>query len=209
MLGIWFVRLLRYFTAPLWRPRARIAELLQDPHRVAGALIIYLFLGFLYTLSVQLAWARGFGAMVMPFLAIPAERHYFWQRFYQVPFFLVAFITFAGTARLVASAFRGSGTFENAFALCAVAMVLPMTLTMWVPETVIFFAAPPGYAPTGAWSIPWTVFHLVRQVAGIAWPLVLIAIGLARSERIGLAAAAVVTVTAFMPTGALMVVFIR
>ena len=35
----------------------------------------------------------------------------------------------------------------NAFALCAVAMTLPMLLTMWVPETILFYATAPAAPP--------------------------------------------------------------
>jgi len=59
-------------------------------------LLLFLALGILYTFSVQMAWMRGFPAGVTPFIAIPADRYYFWQRFYQIPLFLVTFITFAG-----------------------------------------------------------------------------------------------------------------
>jgi len=201
--------LLRYFTAPVFRPRAAMQALIEDRYRVAYALLIYLFLGVLYTFTVQMAYARGFGAQVRPFLAIPAERYYFWQRFYQIPLFLVAFIVFSGTTRLMALAFRGTGSFESAFALCAVAMTLPMLLTMWVPEAILFYATAPGYSPSGAWGLAWQLFHALRQIAGVLWPLVLIAMGLARLERIHGAAAALVTLVAFLPTGALMVVFIR
>jgi hypothetical protein len=204
-----FTRLVRYALAPLVRPRKRMRKLLEDPRRVAYALVLLLALGALYTLSVQLAWARGFGATVTPFLAIAPERHYAWQRFYQLPLFLVAIIAFAGTARLVAMAFGGRGRFEDAFAVCAVALTLPMLLTMWVPETVIFIAAPPGWAPAGAWGTVVAVFHVARQGAGIAWPLAVIARTLARSERIGGWAAAAVTAVAFLPVAALMAVFIR
>jgi hypothetical protein len=50
----------------------------------------------------SIAYARGFGAQLMPFLAIPAECCSFWKRFYQIPLFLAAFIVFSGTTRLVA-----------------------------------------------------------------------------------------------------------
>jgi hypothetical protein len=159
--------LLRYFAAPLIWPRAAMQALIENRYRVAYALLIYLFLGAIYTFTVQMAYARGFGAQLMPFLAIPAERYYFWQRFYQIPLFLAAFIVFAGTARLMALAFRGTGCFESALALCAVAMTLPMLLTMWVPETILFYATAPGYSPSGAWGVVWELFHAIRQTAGI------------------------------------------
>jgi len=47
---------------------------------------------------------RGFGAQVAPFLRIAAERYYFWQRFFQIPLFLLTNVAFAGTARLLAAA---------------------------------------------------------------------------------------------------------
>jgi hypothetical protein len=171
--------------------------------------VLFVALGILYTFSVQMAWMRGFPAGVTPFLAIPADRYYFWQRFYQVPLFLVTFIVFAGTARLVATAFGGRGAFEHLFALCATAMTLPMTITMWIPETVYFFAAPTGWSPAGGWGVVWLVFTIARQVAGMAWPLALIGRGIAASERIGGFGAAVVTTVGFLPAGALMVLFIR
>ena len=114
-----------------------------------------------------------------------------------------------GFACRAAMAFGGRGRFEDVFAVCGVAMTLPMLLTMWVPETIIFIAAPPGWAPAGAWGTVVTVFHVARQVAGIAWPLVVIARTLARAERIGGWAAAAVTAVAFLPVAALMAVFIR
>jgi len=200
---------LRYFLAPVVRPRRMVERLFLDPHKVGYAVLVYLFLGVIYTASVQAAYMRGFGAQVTPFLAIPAESYYFWQRFYQIPFFLLTNVLFAGTARLLALGFKGSGSFENAFALSAVAMTLPMFLTMWLPETVMFFTLSPDFAPQGSWGGAWSLFNILRQVTGVVWPLVIIVAGLRRSEGIGLLQAVVATILAFIPTGALMVVFIR
>jgi len=88
-------------------------------------------------------------------------------------------------------------------------MTLPMTITMWVPETIYFFAAPAGWSPTGRWGVVWLVYNILRQAAGIVWPLALVGRGIAASERVSGLAAALVTTIAFLPTGALMAIFIR
>ena len=201
--------LLRFFLAPAVRPRQTVRDLLQDRHKLGYGLIIYLFLGAIYTFSVQMAYARGFGAQVAPFLRIAAERYYFWQRFFQIPLFLLTNVVFAGTARLLAAACGGRGSYEDIFALCCTAMTLPMFVTMWLPETLFFFLLPPDYAPAGAWKAAYLLFNILRQAAGVLWPLAIIGTGLAKSERIGGWAAAAVTLLAFLPTGALIVIFIR
>ena len=83
---------------------------------------------------------RDFGAQVAPFLRIAAERYYFWQCFFQIPLFLLTNVVFAGTARLLAAACGGRGSYEDIFALCCTAMTLPMFLTMWLPETLFILA---------------------------------------------------------------------
>lgn len=206
-----FATLLRYLLLPVYRPRDGVRQLLaeEQPRKLAYALLVFLFLGVIYTVSVQAAYMRGFGAQVTPFIAIPAARYYFWQRFYQIPLFVLINVVFAGTARLVAAAFKGSGTYEDAFSLCCLAMTFPMFLTMWLPETIMFFATPVGFWPAGAWGTVWLWFQILRQVAGVVWPLIVLASGIAVSERIGWLSAAIVTLVAFLPTGALMVIFIR
>jgi len=47
--------LLRYFAAPVLRPRAAMQALIEDHYRVVYALLIYLGLGVIYTFTVQMA----------------------------------------------------------------------------------------------------------------------------------------------------------
>ena len=125
-------------------------------------------------------------------------------------FFLLTGVVFSGTARLLAAAFGGSGKFERIFALNCVAMTLPMFLTMWLPETVLFLIS--NYAQeiqSFRENLLINLIHTTRQLVGILWPMVIIVIGITISEKIKWYAATVVTVLAMLPTAALMVIFIR
>jgi hypothetical protein len=192
----------RFFLLPVSKPKRRIAELISHPRGLLMAVMIFLFLGIIYTISVQLAWMQGVGAAVEPFLKIPAHEYYYWQRFWQIPFFFITSILFAGVVRLLCAAVNGQGRFEQMFAIFCIAQTLPMFLTMWLPETIgfIFF---PGEAIMPVW------IDVIRQVAGIVWPVVITIIGIQMVEKIPGVYATLFTILAAIPMIALMVIFIR
>jgi hypothetical protein len=194
--------LLRIFLLPVYQPIRGIHFLLKNERKVANAVLIFLFLGIIYTISVQLAYIKGLGANVEPFIKIPAEDYYFWQRFYQVPFFFVSSIIFAGTSRLLAIIFSGKGNYEDHFCLFAVAQTFPMFITMWIPETIYFLVF------DEATVMPF-IFDVARQVLGILWPLILMIIGISIIEKIKWYQSVFVTSIAAVPTVLLMLIFIR
>ncbi len=196
------MKLLRYFLLPAYRPAGGIKALLTDRRRVLYAVLIFLFLGAIYTVSVQLAYMRGIGAAVEPFLKIPAIDYYYWQRFFQIPFFFVTSIVFAGTVRLVSMCLGGKGSFEDIFSVFCVAQTFPMFLTMWIPETVgfVFF---PGQSIFPVW------IDVARQITGILWPLAVMVMGISTAERIKWYYSAIITLIAAVPLTTLMIVFIR
>lgn len=198
-------QLLRFFVLPVHRPVRGLRDLIQSKQRVGYGSIVFLVLGILYTVSVQLAYSRGIGAAVQPFVDIPAEDYYAFQRFWQIPFFFLTSIVFAGTARLLASAVSGTGSFEAIFAVFCVAQTLPMFITMWLPETFLFLFSP----GVDLWPV-WV--DVVRQVVGIVWPLVLTVLGIVLSEDLrGRRSlhAIWITLVAAIPAVGLMVVFVR
>jgi hypothetical protein len=192
----------RFFLLPAYKPVSGIRELRDSKKKVLYAVLLFLFLGIIYTITVQLGYMKGLGASVEPFIKIPAEDYYRWQRFYQIPFFFITSIVFAGTARLLAVPFSGAGSFEDHFCLFAVAQTLPMFITMWVPETIYFLF----YSSTSVVPV-WV--DIVRQIVGIVWPLVIMVTGIAITEKIKWYLAAVITLVAAIPTVSLMVIFIR
>ena len=193
---------IRFFLLPAYQPVQGIYELMGHRHKMRYSILIFLFLGIIYTFSVQLAYSKGLGASVEPFLRIPAEEYYFWQRWYQIPFFFLTSILFAGIVRLVAMGFSGKGTFEDLFCLFCVAQTLPMFLTMWLPETIFFaFFEEATIAPV------WV--DVGRQILGILWPLVIMVVGISIIEKIQWHLSALATIIAAIPITTLMVIFIR
>jgi len=168
---------LGYFLIPAYRPADGLDRLLEDRSYLLYGTIVLLFLGIIYTVSVQLAVSRDIVPAVEPFLRIPPDRYYEIQRFWQIPFFFVTTIVFAGIVRLLSEIAGGRGRFEQLFTVLCIAQTLPMFLTMWLPETIGFLFFP------GKTILPlWT--DVLRQLAGIIWPLTITVLGIVRSERI-------------------------
>ena len=163
---------------------------------------MFLFLGVVYTFSVQLAYSRGIGAQVEPFVTIPAAEYYFYQRFWQVPFFLLTSVLFSGVARLVAIPLAGQGRFEDVLCVSWVAQTLPMFLTMWLPETLMFVFLP-GTPIRPLW------LDVARQVAGIAWAIVVMVMGVGQVERLYWPRSLVVVLAGAIPMTVLTVIFVR
>jgi hypothetical protein len=199
---MFFKKLIRYFFLPIYRPCNGINDLISERYKIVYSILVFLFLGIIYTISVQIAYSKGLGAAVKPFINIPAENYYYWQRFYQIPFFFLASILFAGTASLMSIPFKGRGDFIDIFCLLSISLTFPMFLTMWLPETInfIFF---PGKTIIPLW------FDVGRQIAGILWPLVISVIGISIIEKIRWYFSIIVVTVAAIPMTAMMVIFIR
>jgi hypothetical protein len=195
-------KIIKYFFLPVYRPVSGMHDLIQDNRKIGYSILIFLFLGIIYTFSVQLAFMKGLGANVEPFIKIPAVEYYYWQRFYQIPFFFLTSIIFAGLVRLLSITFSGKGTFEDHFCLFCVVQTFPMLITMWLPETIYFVFF------NQATIFPGWV-DITRQIIGILWPLILMVIGIMIIEKIKWYAATLTTLISSIPIIALMVIFIR
>ena len=194
--------LLKFFLLPIYRPKKGIYMLLENKRKIIYSVCIFLFLGIIYTISVQLAYMKGLGANVEPFIKIPANEYYFWQRFYQIPFFFITSIIFAGTVRLLSIVFSGKGRFEDHFCIFAIAQTFPMFITMWIPETIYFVFF------NKATIMPFW-FDASRQIIGILWPLIIMIFGISVIEKIKWYHSLIVTLIASIPTVLLMIIFIR
>jgi hypothetical protein len=195
-------KLIRYFLLPVYNPVKSLKSLLKNKHRLTYSVVLFLFLGIIYTISVQLAYMKGLGAAVEPFIKITAKDYYFWQRFYQIPFFFITSIIFAGIVRLLSAVIKGKGSFEDLFSIICVSQTLPMLITLWFPETVNFLFFP-GKRIMPIW------LDIARQVIGIVWPLSIAVIGITINEKIKWYESVVITVIAAVPMVLLIAVFIR
>lgn len=194
--------LLRFFLLPIYNPIKGINLISENKRKIIYSVIIFLFLGIIYTISVQLAYMKGLGANVEPFIKIPANEYYYWQRFFQIPFFFITSIIFAGTVRLLSVIFSGKGNYEDHFCIFAIAQTFPMFITMWIPETIYFVFF-------GKSTVMPVWFDISRQIIGIVWPLIIMIIGITIIEKIKWYYSTIVTLVASVPSVLLMIIFIR
>jgi hypothetical protein len=143
-------------------------------------------------------------------LNIPSKDYYLWETWFGTPAFFVVAIVFAGASRLIALPLRGQGSFENTFAIYCISIVLPMFITMWLPEATLMILLPDKrLSPLGGFAFmpPW--LDALRQIVGIVWPLVITWAGINHSEKLTGLTSLLVTVLAFIPAAILILVLIR
>ncbi|WP_069650780.1 YIP1 family protein [Caloranaerobacter ferrireducens] len=200
----------KYLTIPVYNTKKYIEQLINDEYKITYGIVFLLLLGGLYTITVYVGYIRGFGAVVEPFLSIPAEEYYLWETFFTIPIFFLIAIVFAGVSRLLSIMFHGIGSFENNFVIYCIASVLPTLITMWIPETMLIIFFPDMRAtPLGGFKIMPSWIDLIRQIIGVIWPMIITIIGINISEKIGWLKSSIVTVVSFIPTAVLMLIFIR
>jgi hypothetical protein len=201
---------LSYLFIPLYRPNRNLQRLIADRHRIGYAVLALLLIGLLYTIAVYIGYTRGFGAVTPPILNIAPEEYYLWETFFGLPVFFLVAIVFAGTARLIASALRGTGSYEALFAIYGVISVLPMLLLLWIPEATVMVLLPDQRAmPLGGFAFmpPW--LDAVRQILSFVWPLIITWLGIKHAEQLNGWRSAIVTAGAFVPTALLIMIFVR
>jgi hypothetical protein len=201
---------LSYVGIPAFKPTENLRRLLSDPYRVGYGALALAILGALYAITTYAGYQNGFGAVNQPFLNIPAKDYYLWETWFGTSVFFVVAIVFAGVSRLIALPLRGQGSFENTFAVYCISIVLPMFITMWLPESTLMILLPDlRSAPLGGFAFmpPW--LDALRQIVGIVWPLVTTWTGIKHSEKLTGLPSVLVTVLAFIPTAILIFVFIR
>lgn len=204
------MKLFGYSLRIAYQPIQTIEALLQDRQRVAYAAISLLLLGLLYTITVVIGYSRGFGAVTTPLLAIPAEEYYYWEAFFMIPVYFVAVILFAGIGRILALWLGGKGSFDDIFAIFALAFLLPTLLFLWLPETaLIVFFPDQRLTPLGGFELLPLWVDIARQILGGAWPVIVAIVGIKISQRLNWVQSIGIATLATIPTVAMILVFIR
>jgi hypothetical protein len=193
-----------------FRPRRATRALLAGEAALRTGLTAFAGLAAAYTFTVAWGWWNGFGAVVEPWLPIPAEDYYLWETFFAAPAYLVILIAFAGTTQLVAGAAGGRGRFEHVVAVLGLAMVLPTVLLMWLPETVLMVAVPGLRAEElgGFLGLPvW--LDVARQLAVPVWMLRSGSLTVAEVHGVSVPASLLAVSAGLLPAAALAVTWIR
>ncbi len=104
----------QYYVGAVLRPGRTFDALMQDPRRLQLGTWAMLINGVLYTLVyVFLTMAGGAPSSFKPWLAIPADVYYRYDRWILFPSMFGCWILAAGTAQLLSRFFGGKGTFED------------------------------------------------------------------------------------------------
>jgi hypothetical protein len=197
---------LYYLFIPLLQPAERIRQLTRDADRVRYASLLLFCTAVLYTFTVFVLFVREFPTAVEPFLRISANNYYFYELFFTLPLFFLLVILYAGTARLIAVFLGGNGSFLDLYSFYGIVIVLPLLLTMWIPETLLALTAEP---PDESISLIPAWIDIPRQLIGVLWPLVVTVIGIRVIEALSWLKSCVITLVAFVPYAIMMLVFIR
>jgi len=191
-------------------PRRTTERLISDTSRLRIGVVAWLLLSFLYGLVAFIGGLNGFGAVIPPSLAIPAQDYYFWMGPLTPVVYLVSFVLLAGLIQLGGKLLAGAGTFEDTFTTVVLAFWLPMFVTMWLLEMpmLVFFPALRRSALGGLGYLPeW--LDTLRLIAGMIWIIVVVALSARVVQRISLPKAAMLTAIAMVPTMAVLLTFIR
>ncbi len=104
----------RYYFGILLHPTRSYTELLQEERRLRFGVIAILINMFLYTwVYVNLTIGNGAPSSFTPWLAIPKDVYYFYDRYLLAPSMFICWVASAGVVQLASKAFSGKGLFED------------------------------------------------------------------------------------------------
>jgi hypothetical protein len=170
---------IRYWARATVHPGAAIRALQHHPSKVAVAFWINLIFAALYTVTVVIYTLIGRLPAFAPWIPIEAERYYFYQAFWTIPWGLATWIMMAGICHLLAIAGprqRAGYHFEDALVVCGLAWIVPNLICMWIPETLL--------VPLGVEWPGWLEILRIMVIPPL-WQTALVAIGLRITHEIG------------------------
>lgn len=103
---------LNYYLPAFTRPAQTFSGLINDRRKLRYALYAVLIQAAVYTL-VYIFLVMGNGRPFKPWLNIPPEDYYWYNRFLLAPSMLLAWILAAGIVQLLSKAAGGTGGFED------------------------------------------------------------------------------------------------
>jgi hypothetical protein len=103
-----------YYIGMIFKPRRTFDALMADSRRVKFGALAVSITALLYTLFYFMASAAGGGPTTFkPWLAIPAEVYFQYNRFIVAPSMILSWILAAAVAQLLCRLFSGKGSFED------------------------------------------------------------------------------------------------
>ena len=114
-----------FYFGTITSPRRAFRELMTEPKRLRYGVAALLLNALLYTMVyVFLTIGNGAPSSFTPWLAIPRDEYYFYNRFMLAPSMIAAWILSAGVAQLLSIALHGKGRFEDMIAALGFAIAI-------------------------------------------------------------------------------------
>jgi hypothetical protein len=133
---------LDFYLSAFLHPQRTFNQLVTDPRRVKFGVLFVTIPALLY-IFVYIFLNHGGGApsVFTPWLNIPKEVYYFYNRFLTAPSFYMSWILAAGVVQLLSRAFNGKGTFEDTLAVMGLGIAVAMWGTMLHDLVMSFLGA--------------------------------------------------------------------
>jgi hypothetical protein len=193
-----------YYLGTILRPRRTFAALMADPRRLRFGLLALAIGMALYTLVyVFLVAGGGAPSSFTPWLAIPRELYYSYNRYILAPSMFGCWLLAAGVGQLLSRLFGGQGTFEDMLSVFGfgISIALLASVLHDLPDS---FLGAIGLLDLAAYEVVlnsptiWRVILLTLYSLSFLWFIVLFSLGVSAAQRIRRGPAILVGVLAFL-----------
>lgn len=204
-----------YYFGAILAPRRTFDALMADDRRLKFGFLALSISIVLYTLVYVFLTMRGAApSSFTPFLAIPREVYYQYDRFILAPSMLMSWILAAGVAQLLSRAFSGRGSFEDTLSVFGFAIGLSTMVSLLHDFTDSFLSAvglldqrwyEQALNSATIWrTILWIIYSLSFIVFFVLFPK-----GTGAAQRIGRGPAILVGVLSFLVYQGVFLIFNR
>lgn len=120
-----------YYLGVIFRPRRTFDALMADDRRLRfGLIALSISMGLYLLVYIFLTMGGGAPSSFTPWLAIPLNVYYFYDRFLVVPSMLGGWILASGVAHLLSRLFSGKGTFEDTLSVLGFAISIAVMASL-------------------------------------------------------------------------------
>ena len=193
-----------YYLGVILRPRRTFDTLMSDSRRLRFGLLALLTDAVLYTLVYVFLWAGGGAPSVFkPWLAIPSNVYYSYDRFILAPSVFAGWILAAGIAQLLSRLFKGEGSFEDTLSTFGFAIAIA-TLPSLLHDLPDSFLGALGVIDLRQYEIVlnsptiWRTILTTLYVLSFLWFLFLFPKGIGAAQKLRRGPAILIGILAFL-----------
>lgn len=179
-----------YYLGTILRPRSTFAALMADERRLTFGALAIASNAALYTLVyIFLTIAGGAPSSFTPWLNIPAEVYYSYNRFMLAPSMLGCWILAAGVAQLLSRPLGGAGSFEDTLSVFGFGAAIA-TLAALAHDFTDSLLGALGLLDLRAYEVVlnsstiWRAILLTLYAIALLWMPTLFAIGVSAAQRV-------------------------